>query len=327
MEVGGSWFLAHGVFVVVHPDLEDMALDADGGAEVLDGGFVVLLDAPAELLGEGAHVVLLVGGEFGAEALLDGGRAQPGETVQGAAGDDGGGGGGGGARVVVVRVLVAVCRGAHRREGRHVVGGERGGDQARTERGGLGQLARRGERAVAGNLALDLAPVEVAVARARRAHQRPVVVARHELAAPVDGVPANAGRVVLLALAVAHRALAGALHLHRPSSGSILRAHHRLAQNLARLIRRHLVVALRMLIALPVPARHLHLGHIMLMLLLLLLLLQQQRRRRGVHVHLANGRGPQRRHRRRCRHLLAHALIVHRRSTHTHHSGAPAQGF
>nr|ACR36275.1 unknown [Zea mays] len=59
-----------------------------------------------------------------------------------------------------------------------------------------------------------LAPVEAAVAPAggaRERHRRAVRAGRHELAAPVHGVPADGRRVVALALAVPHHLLRGGL--------------------------------------------------------------------------------------------------------------------
>ena len=127
---GTSWFvddgLAEGVFVVVHPHLEHMALDAHGGAEVVHGGFIVLLDAPAEFGRERVHLVLLFGGEFGAEALLDdGGSALVGEVHghAGAGAGAGGGGGGGGVVEVVEVVAVGRCRGGSHRERRDLLVG------------------------------------------------------------------------------------------------------------------------------------------------------------------------------------------------------------
>jgi hypothetical protein len=261
----GSGLLAHGVLVVVHPDLEDMALDADGGAELLDGGLVVLLDAPPDLLREGAHLVLLLGGEFGAEALLDGGRRAHRHHHATTAAV---------ARRVVRLVAVrrpagAQCR--HRERGH----GERGGGGRERERRGDGRGGARQRLgglvalAVAEGLALDLAAVEVAVAVAGRAPQRvrgAVLAAGHELAAPVDGMPANAGRVVLLALAVAHHPL---LHRRRLRRARLRHRHHRLAQNLARLV--DVLIALPQHRA-PVPARRVQQlqlrRHLMVMMLL-----------------------------------------------------------
>jgi hypothetical protein len=66
-----------------------------------------------------------------------------------------------------------------------------------------------GAVAVGGGL-LHLAPVEAAVAPAggaRERRRRAVRARRHELAAPVHGVPAQGRRVVALALAVPHHLL------------------------------------------------------------------------------------------------------------------------
>lgn len=58
------------MLVIVHPDLEDVALDPGLGAELLDRRLVVLLNSPAEPLREHQHPVLLLLRELGPEPLL-----------------------------------------------------------------------------------------------------------------------------------------------------------------------------------------------------------------------------------------------------------------
>lgn len=69
--VHGGWlgFLTQGVLVVVHPDLEHMALDARLVAELLHRRLVLLLDPPPNPLREHQHLVLLVLRELGPEPL------------------------------------------------------------------------------------------------------------------------------------------------------------------------------------------------------------------------------------------------------------------
>jgi hypothetical protein len=216
--------LAEGVLVVVQPDLEDVALDADLVAELLHGGLVVLLDAPAHALREHQHLVLLLLGELGAESLLAGpGPAQaggsgaqghaaeraqrrhrpghPGQVVAVVAPAVGGGRQPQGPRSVggghVVRVRLVVVEVASRGT---VVRGEllvRCGPVCDDRGGGDGRAA-----ALAGG---GLLAVEVAVAVASRAPERvegSLLARGHELAAAVHGVAADAHRVVLEALPV-----------------------------------------------------------------------------------------------------------------------------
>ena len=58
------------VLVVVHPDLEDMALHAHIAAEAVDSHLVLLLYPPSHLLCKRIHALLLICSEFGAEAFL-----------------------------------------------------------------------------------------------------------------------------------------------------------------------------------------------------------------------------------------------------------------
>uniref|UniRef100_A0A8R7QG75 Uncharacterized protein n=1 Tax=Triticum urartu TaxID=4572 RepID=A0A8R7QG75_TRIUA len=230
--------LAEGVLVVVHPDLEDVALDAHLVAELQHGRLVVLLDAPPHALREGQHLVLLLLGELGAEPLLAGpgpGAVPRRARAQGHAAQRGqrrhgprrharqlvgvvapavGGGrerqrprvprrGCSGGRGHVVLVVVQVARrgavvGRELVVRRHAsVGDHCGGREGRA-------LAPRGE--------VGLPPVEVAVAAARGAAERvdaALLAGGDELAAAVDGVPSDADRVVLEALAVPGTAAGG----------------------------------------------------------------------------------------------------------------------
>jgi hypothetical protein len=217
--------LAEGVLVVVHPDLEDVALDVDLVAELLHGGLVVLLDAPAHALRERQHPVLLLLGELGAEPLFAGpgparaggpgaqghaaeraqsrhGPGHPGQVVAVVASAVGCGrqrqgprSSGGGGHVVRVRLVVVEVAGRGA-----VVRGEllvRCGPVCDDRGGGHGRAA-----ALAGG---GLLAVEVAVAVARSAPERVegALLARgHELAAAVHGVAADAHGVVPEALAV-----------------------------------------------------------------------------------------------------------------------------
>lgn len=102
--------------------------------------------------------------------------------------------------------------------------------QQREELAGLGSdLGRRRSPAggVGGAVAVDglhLALVEAAVAAARRAEERLGARGRrrHELAAAVHGVPADAGGVVALALLVVHHLAVLPLGRHRRAVGERL---------------------------------------------------------------------------------------------------------
>jgi hypothetical protein len=215
---------AEGVLVVVHPDLEHLALDADLVAELLHGGLVVLLDAPPQPLRERQHPVLLLRSELGAEPLLT--RPGPGRpaAAQGHADHRRHHHGADQPGHVVAALVVGGGRQRQRPLLRHlpragemlvvvevpgrcaVVGGELvvvGGDGG--QRGGGFGAARSGRA--------GLLPVEVAVAATGRAAERvdgALLAGGHELAAAVHRVAADAERVVLEALTVPRRAATSA---------------------------------------------------------------------------------------------------------------------
>jgi hypothetical protein len=185
------------VLVVVHPDLEHAALDADLLAEGVHHGVVQVLQAPPHALRELQHPRLLLRRELGAEPLLrrpD--RRRPARAVH------------------LVRLRGAVHRRAQRhgvherlvveRHGAHrrgvvvalVVVRHGGGDEA--------AAVAATEAAVSVGVVQHLA-VEVAVASAGGAPERPqraLLAAGHELAAPVGSVAADRRCVVLQALPV-----------------------------------------------------------------------------------------------------------------------------
>uniref|UniRef100_A0A0A9DBH4 Uncharacterized protein n=1 Tax=Arundo donax TaxID=35708 RepID=A0A0A9DBH4_ARUDO len=271
--------LAEGVLVVVHPNLEDVALDADLVGELLHGGLVVLLDAPPDALRERQHLVLLLLGELGAEPLLAGsgparargasaaqghaaqrvqrrhGPRHPGQVVAVVAPAVGGGRErqrprrvprGGGRRScrghVVLRVVEVPGRGA-------VVRGE-----LVVRRGAVGDNCGGGDGRVLRGRGYLAVEVPVAVARGAAERVEGALLARgHELAAPVHGVAPDADSVVLEALAVpparaaarslrAAAGLAGRLGRHAADEPSCLRR-GLVAGAQHRRHRRHLVVA------------------------------------------------------------------------------------
>jgi len=197
---------AAGVLIVVHPDLEDLAPDADLVAEVLHQRVVLLLHPPAEALRERQHLLLLLRRELGPEALppdvavrlrLRGGPGRRAALLAGRLGR-------GAAAAAAGRAVVRERR-------RRVVGvggvvGVRRRQEQRDARGrGRGRQHRRGRR----EQELVAAPrvvlaVEAAVAAAGGAGQRggPVAPGRHELAAAVEHVRAKPRRVVPQALPV-----------------------------------------------------------------------------------------------------------------------------
>lgn len=63
-------FLTEGVLVVVHPYLEDLALDPGFVAEIVHSLVVLSLDPPPDRLGKAQHLVFLILSEFRSESLL-----------------------------------------------------------------------------------------------------------------------------------------------------------------------------------------------------------------------------------------------------------------
>ncbi|WVZ99718.1 hypothetical protein U9M48_044979 [Paspalum notatum var. saurae] len=190
------------VLVVVHPDLEDLAADADLVAEVLHQGLVLLLHPPPQALRERQHLLLLLGRELGPEPL-------PAQLVARPRG--GGGGGVGGRRAALL--AGGLGGGAAAAAGRAVVRERR---VVEVVRGvvGVGRRqeqrdarCRRGRRWSGGRREQEMAPlgvvlaVEAAVAPAGGAPER-VVPGGHELAAAVDDVAAERRGVVAQALVV-----------------------------------------------------------------------------------------------------------------------------
>uniref|UniRef100_A0A0A9EM65 Uncharacterized protein n=1 Tax=Arundo donax TaxID=35708 RepID=A0A0A9EM65_ARUDO len=232
------------VLVVVHPDLEDAAFDADLLAEGLHHAVVELLEAPPDALRELQHARLLLRGELGAEPLL-GRRQAAAAAARGVAGGAVHLVGLGGVLhhaqrhdVLVVVVGVGVPRRRGRQRARRGVGAVGvGGDQEPAAAAVLVVRHGGGEEAVGACavavaetvrgaavgdvevVVVDLLAVEVAVAAAGGALerlQRALLAARHELAAPVGGVAADGRRMVLEALPVLHRRAPAAANAASP---------------------------------------------------------------------------------------------------------------
>lgn len=68
--VVGLGFLTESVLVIVHPDLEDVALDAGVAAELLNHRLVLLLNSPPQCFSQPQHSILLLLREFRPESLL-----------------------------------------------------------------------------------------------------------------------------------------------------------------------------------------------------------------------------------------------------------------
>ena len=178
-------FFGESVLVVMHPHFEDSSVDTNLVAKLHNHVLVALLHLPPHFVGELVHLLLLLLGEFRAEALPGVVRRSWGSGVFRRHGE-----------------AAAAGEGEE-----HVGGGGVGGDRRR--RGGVRTPVRRGWRVVAVvGLVLQhmmrgrrnwrlfrLAAVEVAVAAAGGAFDGAGVVGgcgrrRHELAAAVEGVAA-----------------------------------------------------------------------------------------------------------------------------------------
>ncbi len=66
-----SSFLGHGVFVVVHPNLEYMTLHTKVCTKFLNSQFIMLLHFPAKLFSKVVHLILLFSREFSPEPFLN----------------------------------------------------------------------------------------------------------------------------------------------------------------------------------------------------------------------------------------------------------------
>jgi len=197
------------MLVVVHPDLENVALDANVHTELLDCEVVVLLNPPTQLFCEGAHLILLLLRELGPEPFFHSMASHVHGMSTGTA-----------HHVIVVLTAHVADRHDHLRMGTSDTGwtgGQRQGHMGSRHRevkpagplGGAVAVASvaaviAGSRGVTASV-VGVSPVEITVAAtgsALQGLQSAFVAARHELPAAIVCVAPDAGRMVLQAFSI-----------------------------------------------------------------------------------------------------------------------------
>lgn len=207
------------MLVVVHPDLENMALDTNIHTELLDCQVIVFLNPPTQLFCEGAHLIFLLLRELGPKPFFHSVASHVHGMSTGTAHH-------------VIVVLNVADRHDHLRMGARDTGGTRGQRQ-----GHVGTGQREVKHATAGPLAAGaiavatvaaviagggaargvgdssvvggVSSVEITVAAtgsALEGLESAFVTAGHELAAAIVCVATDAGRMVLQAFSIFHAA-------------------------------------------------------------------------------------------------------------------------
>lgn len=205
------------MLVVVHPNLENVALDADIHTELLNCQVIVFLNPPAQLFCEGAHLIFLLLRELGPEPFFHSVASHVHGVSTGTA-----------HHVIVVVATDVADRHDHLRMGARDpgrTGGQRQGYMGTGQRevkraagplrGAIAVatvaavIAGSGCRGVGASVAAGVSPVEITVAAtgsALEGLQSAFVTARHELATAIVCVAPDAGRMILQAFSIFHTA-------------------------------------------------------------------------------------------------------------------------